>query len=1137
MSKKWIRDLAGDALFEKGYEIWENGDVLDLEIEDTKPGSVEEINGLEMIHALVRGSGNKVYQVHLAYDYFEDRPIGGFCECPVFGNGNSICKHCVAAFIEYQDRIDAEKDYDDDYDDEDDDYDEFEDDYDDIFGRQYRLGDYIEGFGKRPSTARKKGADKGRATSPVIMSLLDRQTTKKMLPLTQKETYGKVKLEPVLEETYRSLTVSFKIGTTRMYVLKDVFGFADRMRNMTRYAYGKQLEFVHTMEAFTPDSVKLVDFLIRWAAHNDEGYYYGYQYYGQRGRDLPLEKDELEDFLLCMGDREFEAHIQGMKETRWHVTGKELVRQMTLKGDAHGVTMSLKKMSGYVGNRYFIYFDKGKIYLDSQDKLEEIRDFVLSMGGEPTREAYINEKELPLFCKNLLPQLKKFYEIQVEDFDESKYGSIPAKFEIYLDAPQRDLITCSLKAVYGEEKFDVFGEKEQLIRTNAAQAGKRDILMESNIGSAVSDWFNAFDEKNRQMVLADDEEKMYQLLTAGIPALQQLGTVFISDTLKRYQVMAAPKVQVGVSVSGDMLDLSLSSQDLPLDKLAEILSKYERKKKFYRLKSGEFVNLEDEGVAELARMTKELGLSDAQLRKKKIELPRYRLLYLEEELSEQHGYEVSRDSYYKRLAQDTDRVMEQTWKVPESLSETMRDYQKTGFSWMLKITKSGFGGILADDMGLGKTLQVISVLLHEYMTSGESENRRTLIVTPASLVYNWESELERFAPGLPVVVVAGTAAQRAEQIKNASSKDILVTSYDLLKRDIEHYEQVPFYMEVIDEAQFIKNHTTQAAKAVKLIRAQCRLALTGTPIENRLSELWSIFDYLMPGFLYSYERFRREIEVPAIQGESEEAFERLRRMVHPFILRRLKEDVLKDLPEKIEENMFAKLTGEQQKLYDAHVQRLKLMLDKQSDEEFKTAKIQVLAELTRLRQLCCDPALIYEGYKESSAKSDLCVDLIENAIAGGHKILLFSQFTTMLERLEQRLSERGISYYTITGATPKDKRMNLVDSFNNNDVPVFCISLKAGGTGLNLASADIVIHFDPWWNLAVQNQATDRAHRIGQKNIVTVYKLIARGTIEENIVKLQDKKKALAEQLLSGEEMSSGNITREELLELLGKMA
>ena len=339
---------------------------------------------------------------------------------------------------------------------------------------------------------------------------------------------------------------------------------------------------------------------------------------------------------------------------------------------------------------------------------------------------------------------------------------------------------------------------------------------------------------------------------------------------------------------------------------------------------------------------------------------------------------------------------------------------------------------------------------------------------------------------------------------------------------------------MIDEAQYIKNPGTQAAKGVKQITAGFKLALTGTPIENRLSELWSIFDYLMPGFLYTYQRFREEIEIPIVVNGDENRMQRLQRMIRPFILRRLKGEVLRDLPAKLEENVFAKLEGEQLALYDAHVQRMKESLEGKSEKEFRSEKIQILAELTRLRQICCDPGLLFEGYKGESAKAQMCMELIENAVGAGHKVLLFSQFTSMLERLAAGLKKAGIDYYMLTGSVGKEKRMQMVESFNEDDVPVFCISLKAGGTGLNLTAADIVIHYDPWWNVAVQNQATDRAHRIGQKHVVTVYKLVSEGTIEEKIIAIQERKKELAKQVLEGEGMDSVSFTKEEILELLG---
>ena len=347
------------------------------------------------------------------------------------------------------------------------------------------------------------------------------------------------------------------------------------------------------------------------------------------------------------------------------------------------------------------------------------------------------------------------------------------------------------------------------------------------------------------------------------------------------------------------------------------------------------------------------------------------------------------------------------------------------------------------------------------------------------------------------------------------------------------YEDKQFAYQILDEAQYIKTHTTANAKACKVIKANHRFVLTGTPIENNLSELWSIFDYLMPGFLYNYDTFRRNYEVRIAKDNDERAAERLKQMIAPFILRRKKMDVLTDLPEKMEEIIKVKFENKQQKLYDSQVVKMTKKIEKTSNEAFNQSKIAILAELMKIRQICCEPSLVFEDYDGESAKREACMELIRNAIAEGHKILLFSQFTSMLEIIENELSSNGIDYYKITGQTKKEDRLQLVNMFNANDVPVFLISLKAGGTGLNLTGADIVIHYDPWWNVAAQNQATDRAHRIGQEKVVSVYKIIAEDTIEEKIVELQDKKQELAETLLNSDTVNISSLSKEELMELL----
>ena len=651
-------------------------------------------------------------------------------------------------------------------------------------------------------------------------------------------------------------------------------------------------------------------------------------------------------------------------------------------------------------------------------------------------------------------------------------------------------------------------------------------------------YFNAFDQEKSLLVYSGDEGDIFTFLSQVIPKLQKYGDIYVTDSMKKLRVVSSASFQVGVSVSGGLLEMSMASNQFNKEELAEIFSSYDRKKKYHRLKNGAFITFNKEQKQVMSALLDVMKNYADKKNPDTIKMPLFRALYLDELLAEKESVELKKNREYRKLIGKMRSYENGDYEVPQSLEAVLREYQRDGFYWIKTLKENGFGGILADDMGLGKTLQILAFLLSEKEQGKVGDELRTLIVAPASLVYNWKKEVERFTPQLSVCVMAGIAHERKELIKNQTSNvDVWITSYDLLKRDIELYQDIVFANEIIDEAQYIKNQTTHAAKSVRLVNSSFRMALTGTPMENRLSELWSIFDYLMPGFLYGYTRFRSEIETPIVSDKDEDAMTRLRAMIHPFILRRLKKDVLKELPEKQEEIVTVALSGEQKKLYQAHSQRLKMFLEDQNDEDFAQNKLQILAELTKLRQLCCGPELLLENYKGENAKLETCIELITQAIAGGHKILLFSQFTSMLDLIGEELKKAKIDYYRIDGSVKKEARMEMVEQFQNpkNQVSVFCISLKAGGTGLNLTAADIVIHYDPWWNKAAQNQATDRAHRIGQKHAINVYQLIAEETIEQKICELQQVKEDLAEEVLSGEGISSTLFNKDEIMNLLEK--
>lgn len=438
---------------------------------------------------------------------------------------------------------------------------------------------------------------------------------------------------------------------------------------------------------------------------------------------------------------------------------------------------------------------------------------------------------------------------------------------------------------------------------------------------------------------------------------------------------------------------------------------------------------------------------------------------------------------------------------------------------------SGFNGILADDMGLGKTLQVIALL--DSKVSGKT----SIVICPASLIYNWEDEIHRFSKTLKCKCICGNVKQRAQGIASYSQYDVLLTSYDYIRRDIELYEAMTFYYVILDEAQYIKNQKTRNALCVKKLKAEHKLALTGTPIENSLAELWSIFDFLMPDYLFNYHYFQAHYESEIVKNHNEEVQQKLKKLVAPFVLRRNKKEVLRELPDKIEQNYIIDFSEEENKLYVAHLAQVNRELSQMVNMQ-STDKITILAMLTKLRQLCCEPRLVFENIHEPSSKLKACIHLIQTLKENKQKVLLFSSFTSMLELIADELYKEGISYYILTGATNKEERRELVERFQNDSTTVFLISLKAGGTGLNLTSAEAVIHYDPWWNQSAQNQATDRAYRIGQRKKVQVFKLVMKNSIEEKIQKLQLMKKELADMFVENNETNLAKMSKEELLSL-----
>lgn len=983
-----------------------------------------------------------------------------------------------------------------------------------------------------------------------FLNTVSRQMTRKIeasaaLPEEQAASVRDLVLTPrITADTDGPMTLSFKINRigSRQFIVKNITELLDAVRSGGTYALGKRDSIDFGKEDFTEDSARYMQYLLRRVGSigafneqlaNRNPYYYT-PYVGV-SKEEELSGTSLDLFYEAAegGTAEYQNKSAGIKgEIRIaHETPKvdmNIGRIGDLNGKLAGVMVSGTcpvVIQGATGS--YVLTDRALSRISDEEK-RTLEPFQSVSSGDGSFRFQVGRANLQEFYYRALPAFLENPMITVQDNCEEEAKNIlppEPEFIFYMDFDE-DVITCRPTVRYGETTYNV----------RSKSSGYRDTLQEHRVLDVVGNMFGDYDVHTASYYAKMDDERLYRFLMSDLQLLSEYGTVVGTDAFRKLKVVRPPQVSIGVSVDVGLTNLDITSKDVTKEELIDILRSCKLKKRYHRLKSGDFVDLHDAmGLEELEQFLNDLDLNPEEAIQGKAHIPQYRALYVDK-LLEQHDALVAERSHTMRsIVKNFQTVRDADYEAPPEVREILRPYQEYGFKWLETLEKTGFGGILADEMGLGKTLQMIAVFAYDrYEEGDEAKQRTSLVVCPASLVYNWQEEIRRFAPDLNAVVIAGTKSEREKLLKELDTVDVAITSYDLLKRDIALYSGLTFHICVIDEAQNIKNVRAEQTKAVKTVRAKHRFALTGTPIENRLSELWSIFDFLMPGLLYSAPEFEEKFERPITKNKDEDAIRRLRAMTGPFILRRKKEDVLKDLPAKLEEVRYARLSGQQQKLYDAQVAHMRKMLRSDMDKnEIKKDKIRILAELTRIREICCDPSLVFEDYKGESAKREAVMDLIESAISGGHRMLVFSQFTSMLDLLEKDLEEKKIPCYVITGATSKEKRIQLVHAFNEGDVPVFLISLKAGGTGLNLTGADMVIHYDPWWNLAAQNQATDRAHRIGQTKQVTVYRMIAKGTIEEKIMQLQEAKKDLAEAILEGESSSIFQLSGEELLALL----
>ena len=911
-----------------------------------------------------------------------------------------------------------------------------------------------------------------------------------------------INIKHMVKEGITLFNCEFRIGTGNLILdLKD-FLYKNSLKKPLKFNDG--FTYNPLKDEFLDEDKRVLQFV---ASHKDM----------VSGRYLRLKQNNLKDFLKLIDEKKKINFNFNSINYEVKVKKENVPVALTLKEGKEGFVLSHhKKFPVLLNNLGDVMFFDRNLYLPRKRQLEyyiPIHKLFLKNNTITYKKSLENLRSLLEELKNISKNI--FLDENVRVFKEKL---MKTTFNLYKTEGK----------IYCNVKIDYCGYIIDLIRDEKDNSFLRDLKSEKYIEFQLERF--KFIKREEDFCFIGNKEEMYELFSKGIKRLRELGEVLLSEELKEFKVLDSSLISSELKELSNFYKLKFDFGDFELRELRESVEAMKRGDRFYRTKKV-YLDLEDPGIVNFLNLLEDLGLEN--IKDNEVYIDKSKVLYIQEKLKDRNlsfikGGNVLQEIVGKLLNKEFKRKL-----LPKALNAELRPYQKEGFKWINEITDLGFGGVLADDMGLGKTLQIIAFLLSQ-------KKSKSIVVVPTSVIYNWMDEFEKFAPSIRVGLVHGSKSKRdkvlrdfkrglgikieEENLKEKSYEkyDVLLTTYGTLKNDEKAYENLSFDYCIIDEAQNIKNPSAQATLSVKNIKSRCNIALTGTPIENNLMEIWSIFDFVMPGYLFTKERFRERF----ILDESN--LSELKSLITPFILRRLKEDVLSELPEKLEKKYLVEMKGKQKQLYSFYVKAIKNQLNEnKSSEKSGRDKINLFAYLTKLREICLDPSLVVPDYTGESSKLTVVKEIVKDASESGKKILLFSQFTSVLQKIEEDFKKEDISYLYLDGGTSAKDRVERVKKFNeDSNIKVFLISLKAGGVGLNLTSASVVIHFDPWWNPAVEDQATDRAHRFGQENKVEVIKLVAKDTIEEKIVLMQEDKRELIQSLMDGKTMDGKGLKR-----------
>lgn len=822
------------------------------------------------------------------------------------------------------------------------------------------------------------------------------------------------------------------------------------------------------------------------------------------GKTLRISEAYIEDLLKLISDNKKVKLNYNYINYESYIIKDDIPLSFTVKLDLNKIILTTKKKLPIpLNDNFTVFLNDRKIYLPTENQVKNYRVIYSKLKQEGKIEYPKNEASIVSLFK-LLSNISN--DILLGDGIKHLCRNCYKIKSLFKN--ENNEIKCKVT-------IDYFGKIINILDKNV-ECFLRDNYFEEEIAMKLERY--RFIKKGTEFIFIGDDEERYDFFTNGIQFFKSFSRLEFSKSFNEASLIGSSDIHAIFEGEGENLTFKYDIDGIDYSEYAKILQSLNEDRDFYKTKKGRILDLRDLGINNFFNIIDNLIYSE-EIYDGTLDVDKSKALFIEDSIKNNNlifirGVEVL-NVISKKLES---RAIEEVNGI-EGLNGVLRSYQLIGVNYLLSLSEMNFGGILADEMGLGKTIQIIAFLLYK-------KGKKSLVVTPTSLIYNWKEEFEKFAPDLKIGIIHGSKSSRNKILENKDEYDILITTYGTIKNDIDFYKSEVFDYYIIDEAQNIKNPKAQNTKVIKEIKAKVKFALTGTPIENSLVELWSIFDFIMPGYLFDEKKFKQKFV-----NRSEREIDELKSLINPFILRRLKRDVITELPEKIEKKYYVPMTTEQKLAYKNYMKEVKLKLKTGEDDN-----ITIFSYLTRLRQICQDPILVNKDYTGDSGKLNVALEIIEEVIKEDNKILVFSQFTSVLKKIEEELNKRNIVSKYLDGSTRAKERIRLVSDFNESkESGVFLISLKAGGTGLNLTSAKFVMHMDPWWNPAIEDQATDRAHRIGQKNVVEVIKLIAKDTIEEKVVQLQEEKREIINSVMSDDSLNINNIsklTNEEILEL-----